>query len=389
MKNDNMSRPTDDEIHEAFRAAAIRDIQEVILSDNSTKTDTNITNSYQESKWLLGDYVTLDYEHSKDIRKLLEEITVYAKDTTLRRPLNIMLNAAPGSGKSQLVKCLAQNLKYQRAESVNYNMANADNIDDLVQPLDSCRNLKVQDKLPILFLDEFDTKKEKYAWLLPLLWDGEMYIGHRQLKLGKLVIILAGSEKQNKQANSNENMNSKYEDLRSRINRPILSIPPLDEVKGDRDRRADKVCLTISLLLRRFGTSVKLVPWSLLHFVALTKFRYGARSIETLIDKIPLPFDYETVDVIHKDDKEQTLPPTALDGLPLNSKEALNESVLPYHLDKSIGLEAVVKKWNETSNCKVMVRILPPPENQQKNREYVLKLMKESIRRTAKNTKKS
>ena len=78
------------------------------------------------------------------------------------------------------------------AASVDYNMANLQSIEDLSQPLDAIRNLKVIDKLPILFLDEFDSDKRNYSLLLPLLWDGELHIGHSNLMLGKLVIILAG-----------------------------------------------------------------------------------------------------------------------------------------------------------------------------------------------------
>jgi hypothetical protein len=86
----------------------------------------------------------------------------------------------------------------------------------------------------------------------------------------------------------------KLVDLLSRINGGELEIPPLDLVSNDRDRRADKVCLTISLLEARFGPSVELVPLSLLRFVATSSFRYGVRSLVHLIDLIdPFPSDSE------------------------------------------------------------------------------------------------
>jgi len=84
-------------------------------------------------------------------------------------------------------------MKGYNIKDVTYNMANFQNIEDFVQPLDAVRNIKVNDKLPLLFLDEFDCQLSNYPLLLPLLWDGELQVGHRDLKVGKLVIILAGS----------------------------------------------------------------------------------------------------------------------------------------------------------------------------------------------------
>ena len=67
--------------------------------------------------------------------------------------------------------------------------------DDFTKPLDAVRNLKVNDKLPLLFLDEFDCDDRNYPILLPLLWDGELQVGQRDLKVGKVVIILGGLTK--------------------------------------------------------------------------------------------------------------------------------------------------------------------------------------------------
>ncbi len=51
-------------------------------------------------------------------------------------------------------------------------------------------------------------------------------------------------------------------DLVSRINGGEIEIPPMDLVENGRDRRADKICLTISLLRARFGTDLELIPLS-------------------------------------------------------------------------------------------------------------------------------
>lgn len=214
-----------------------------------------------------------------------------------------MMQAEPGSGKSHLVKSLAASVTSYNAVAIDYNMASFQSIEDLLQPLDSVRNVKVQDKLPILFLDEFDSHPSRYPLLLPLMWDGELSIAHRNLKLGKLVIILAGSSgaigtaiaaaKGMKASAAAED--GKLVDLVSRINGGELEIPSLDLVEPERDRRVDKVCLTISLLKLRFGPELELIPLSLLRFVATSKFRYGVRSLAHFIDLIePFAGDAES-----------------------------------------------------------------------------------------------
>jgi MoxR-like ATPase len=102
--------------------------------------------------------------------------------------------ASSGAGKSHFIECLAARMANRDLRPITYNMAAMERSEDLIQPLDTARNLKVEDKLPLLFLDEFDASPKNYAVLLPLLWDGEIHLGHRDLKLGKLIIVLAGSK---------------------------------------------------------------------------------------------------------------------------------------------------------------------------------------------------
>jgi hypothetical protein len=275
------------------------------------------------------------------------------------------MQAEPGSGKSHLVRCLANSVRWGiEASSVDYNMANLQSIEDLAQPLDAIRNLKVIDKLPILFLDEFDSDKKHYPLLLPLLWDGELHIGHRDLKLGKVVVILAGSgnsiEEAIKDAKAmhaaKHGEDGKLVDLLSRINGGEISIPPLDYVHGDRDRRVDKICLTISLLERRFGETFQTVPWSLLKFVGLTKFKYGVRSMAHLIDLLtPLNLLPESE---RKNEKEIS---RVQMKLPLKSVEMLKASSLAYHLVAEDGPAEIVSFWQDVNEDEALVRVRPQP----------------------------
>ncbi len=339
------------ELQESFRESH-EFIKKRIVSGSPSEEILNIEKQYRVSQAALGDYLTLDWQHYEEIDSLMKVIRDYARDRSRRRPLNIIMQAEPGSGKSHFIKCLAKKLSQEGISEVTFNMATLQGVDDFVQPLEAVRNLKVVDRLPILFLDEFDSNKNNYALLLPLLWDGELSIGHRELRIGKVVIILAGSgaeiegvmktSKGMQRAGVSEL--GKLTDLLSRINGGELTIPGLDEVTDNRDRRVDKVCLTLSLLKQRFGPKLLRAPWALLRFVAETRFRYGVRSINHLIDLIP-----------SKDSEIDTLRAKDL-HLPLGTVSALKSSSLAYHLVAEDGPAAVVEIWRNLKSYEASVQ---------------------------------
>jgi hypothetical protein len=335
-------------------------IEKEIIETEEPDAEVDLTGPVELSAQLLGDYVNLDWEHRGAIIALVNRIRDYANDKSRSRPLNIMMQAEPGSGKSHFIKCLAKSRRfYGDVGSVTFNMAGMQSVEDLIQPLDAVRNLKVLDKTPILFLDEVDSDASKYALLLPLLWDGELHVGHRDLKTGKVVIILAASgasiDHAMKNAKSMQKMEpsegTKLVDLLSRINGGELAIPELDAVKDGRDRRTDKVCIAISLLKQRYSESLETVPWPLLHFIALTKFRYGVRSITHLIELLPAPDDEK--------------PFINVDKLPLQNVDRLKASSLAYHLISDDGPAAVMDRWKTCAQFKeVSVRIAKKEEEE-------------------------
>lgn len=314
----------------------------------SVPPDLRLAFALAESDSLLPGYATLDDAHRNDIRRLIQRITAYLKDTTRKRPFNALMLAAPGAGKSHFIKQLAYAMRHERVQAVTFNMATMQSADDMAQPVDELRNLKVNDRFPLLFLDEFDSEPSRYPSLLPLLWDGELQIGHRDLKLGKAMIVLAGSNpalpktmeqsaKMGLDADADATGTGKLIDLLSRINGGVINIPDLDLRTEQRDRRVDKVCVTVALLKARFGSDIARVPRALLRFVAHTAFRYGVRSIAHLVDVIASTAL-----------NEKSLDLNRL-GLPLSSEEVLRDSSLSLHLlDKDKGF-GIVNRWKEYS----------------------------------------
>lgn len=340
--------------------AARRAIQDQVI-DAIEPPDVRFGLAVAESESLLKGYATLDSLHRSEIQRLVSHISGYLRDETRKRPFNALMLASPGAGKSHFIKQLAFSMKSDRVQAVTFNMATMQSADDMAQPIDELRNLKVNDRFPLLFLDEFDSDPSRYAALLPLLWDGELHIGHRDLKLGKAVIVLAGSNPDLPKAMSAsatmrvENVSQEYVpsgklvDLLSRINGGVLEIPDLDLRSQDRDRRVDKVCVTVGLLKGRFGHEISAVPRSLLRFIAHSAFRYGVRSIAHLVDLI----DAKSVD-------QNKLSMSGL-GLPIGSAEALQASSLRLHLfdrDQAFG---IASRWSEFSKDKEMVSLKQSP----------------------------
>ena len=293
----------------------------------------------------LPGYATLDASHINSIEKLLATIKEYVGDTSQKRPLTFLMLASPGAGKSHFIKCIAKQLASQKIGAITSDMAGLQSSKDMVPPLDASRNLKVEDSIPLLFLDEFDSAPTNVPLLLPLLWDGEVTIGRKALKLGKVIVVLAGSSSSlpttMEQARSMrpdiQNVDGdspKLVDLLSRINGGVFSIPPFFDVGEGIDRRADKVCILVHLLRQRFGRLLREVPLSLLKFVARTDFRYGVRSIAHLVNLIPQKNEAETL--------------TATDlRLPFVDPAALKQSSIAYHIlhhDQAFG---VSKTWSE------------------------------------------
>src|SRR5207248_2329447 len=116
------------------------------------------------------------------------------EDASQRRPLNFLMLASPGAGKSHFIKCIASQLGDRNIGAITFNMVGLQRLEDLIPALDAARNVKVEDRLPLLFLDEFDAHVENTALLLPLLWDGQVTVGQHDLRLGKIVVVLAGSD---------------------------------------------------------------------------------------------------------------------------------------------------------------------------------------------------
>jgi len=272
-------------------------LSELLNTNNPTSSDFSqllAATRIHELCW----YVTVNTVHRNEICRLARDISKYAEDSTRHRPLSFIINAPPGTGKSFFVESLAKSMEQLNDHYVLFNMANMRTIEDLAPAVDTARNMRVRNLLPILFLDEFDADAKLLPILLPLLWDGVLWIRGTPLRLGKCVIALAGSdqaivdemEKTTIVSDQISGNWSKLPDLRSRLSVKGIKIPDFDW--NNDDTRIDRLIVFAVLFQARFKKQNKwIVPLALFRFIDRCHLKYSSRSMAILIDRLSANID--------------------------------------------------------------------------------------------------
>jgi hypothetical protein len=337
------------DLREMTLARVRREIEASVESEHPDDQQNNATVVYSyASLRLLHTYATLNHRHSQRIRDVIKTINEYANDESLSRPLTFLLLAAPGSGKSQLVRSIADRITPSRAGLASFNMATMQAKDDLSRVIDAARNIVVDRKLPLIFLDEFDSREAHYPLLLPLLWDGELDVLNRDLRLGRSIFFLAGSRpslptrlnhaREMSNARGGAQEDDKLLDLFSRINGGVIDVPSLNDMGA----AADKIVIAMQLLRHRF-TVCDRVPRSLLWFISKAHFRYEARSIATMVNLIRVGSDARSL---------KALTSTHLDTLPFHDTRTVRGSSLAFHLVDAEHADGLIDLWTAAKRRK-------------------------------------
>ncbi len=149
---------------------------------------------------IAGRFISCNDGFRDNIQVIKNEIINY-QTTSYRkqkRPLNILIGAFSGSGKSFLINELATDLQSNNIDSsfLEFQISafkTIKNLDDLFRKIQS-ENLN--GKLPLVLIDEVDAKiqnKPIYGKLLAPMWNGEYFEGINKHNLGKAVLFFAGS----------------------------------------------------------------------------------------------------------------------------------------------------------------------------------------------------
>jgi hypothetical protein len=149
---------------------------------------------------VFGRYVTQNDGFVKHLHAVRDQLNNYVAKISVRRPLNILLAAPPGSGKSFLIKQLIESIDTRSAglelsfEEVY--IASLEDASELYSIFQRVQSLNLEGKLPCVFFDEVDTAvgdQAIYPKFLAPMWDGTFYVGKDKFFLGRSVFFFAGS----------------------------------------------------------------------------------------------------------------------------------------------------------------------------------------------------
>jgi hypothetical protein len=191
-----------------------------VASKGAAAKEKAVEEERPERKPVVGNYVTRLEGFERSIIDLRDVIQTYSNREKPARPLNVLLAAPPGSGKSFLIKQLLKSLEID-AEKKSFEeiyIASLEATSELYGIFQRVQSLNLEGKLPFVFFDEIDTPisgETTFAKFLAPMWDGNFYIGKEKFYLGKSLFFFAGSglsaEEKSKEILDNSTSEMNYE----------------------------------------------------------------------------------------------------------------------------------------------------------------------------------
>jgi len=142
------------------------------------------------------EFAVVDPEEISIYRRLQNLMRKYTDDPNEKTPLGLAVFGSPGMGKTYGIKKVVDTLK-KKTELFECNLAQFTSADNLAKKLLEARSSAWEGRIPVIFLDEFDSsfQEEPFGWfkhLLALLQDGTFRYQGNSYPLGKAFVICAG-----------------------------------------------------------------------------------------------------------------------------------------------------------------------------------------------------
>lgn len=171
---------------------------EVLKSSKKTELPGVESGEVPGVRFALGKFSTRNkgfYEHLVETDEIVRH---YVARSHPPRPLNVLLSAPPGSGKSTLVgQLLRRREGVPPVPLLELNISNIRTVSDLSVVWSFIRSMEGNGITPAVFLDEVDTQVEGRYLLKDLIMpmnDGAVVLQGGKLNLGPVVFIFAGSK---------------------------------------------------------------------------------------------------------------------------------------------------------------------------------------------------
>jgi hypothetical protein len=253
-----------------------------------------------------GALTTVDRWEMESYQNIRNLIIGYAGGVD-RRPLSIAVFGAPGSGKSFGVTQICENVMPGKVEKLEFNVSQLSSMDDLGAAFQRVRDVALGGKLPLVFLDEFDSDRDglPLGWLKSFLMpmqDGKFKDGSGEHPLGRCVLVFAGGTspsfdeftkpmKSERWEERQSFKNIKGPDFISRLRGVINVMGPNQRDEHDNNYVLRRAILLRSLCERNPRLKIKSVsvaasisPDIIRAMLLVPIYKHGARSMEAIID---------------------------------------------------------------------------------------------------------
>ena len=249
-----------------------------------------------------GKLFIVDRGEIESLRSLHRLVNDYNKreDT---KPLSIAVFGAPGSGKSFGVKELSRAVLGDKVPILEFNLSQFDDASELLGLYHQVRDKVLEGRMPVVFWDEFDSKKLKWLqYLLAPMQDGRFQDGQISHPIGKCLFIFAGGtshefagfgpcDTTEDRAAWNEFKSSKGPDFKSRLNGYLNVLGPNPRQIASGDDPSDfsfpiRRALLLRANLKLFGDERLTIDRGVLSaFLEVPRYLHGARSMEKIVEQ--------------------------------------------------------------------------------------------------------
>lgn len=144
-----------------------------------------------------GELMTVDRSEIEGLRSVQTVLEEYARHPKRKTPIAIAVFGPPGSGKSFGVKQIASRISDGKLSEFTFNLAQFQSFQEVAKLLLQVRDAGLDDRLPLVFFDEFDSPlgQAPLGWLkffLAPMQDGKFQHEGATFNLGRAILVFAG-----------------------------------------------------------------------------------------------------------------------------------------------------------------------------------------------------
>ena len=302
-----LMQPTTDEALECVQVAHDEDWQILrtsVSKDYRTLAERIVTHGDVEAcRGLpverMGVWSSVDRTEIESMRSVRNIIREYLMQPRRTRPLSLAVFGPPGAGKSFAIKQMVRELAGAGAKTatLEFNLSQFGGVENLHHALHLVRDAVVEQALPLVFWDEFDSSigGRELGWLAQFLapmQDGLFQDGPTMRPIGPAIFIFAGGTHETMmrfKAHAMELPAAKATDFLSRLRGFVDILGPNPSSEADRTYVLRRALLLRALLTSKApqlarGERLEIDPGVLHAFLDISSYVHGARSIESIID---------------------------------------------------------------------------------------------------------